>query len=80
MFIVPLQHITVAELLRGSLDVNCMCRIGKVQSPAIKSYSVIPLFRSSVILRFPVSPLNAHQENKQTKTQVQAVLHADLYT
>ena len=34
------------------------CRVSKVQSPAIKSYSVIPLFRSPVILRFPVSPLH----------------------
>ena len=45
--------ITVAELPRGSLNVNCTCRVGKVQSPAIKSYSVILLFRSSAKEKYP---------------------------
>ena len=48
MLIVSLQHI-VAEL-----DANCTCHVGKVQSPAIKSYSANPFFHYSA---FPSVPL-----------------------
>ena len=53
MFRIPLQHITVAELPCGSLDVNCTCCSGKVQSLAIKSYSAIPFFCYSAFSSIP---------------------------
>ena len=56
VFVAPIQvHNT-----NRSLDASCTCCVGKVQSifiSGIKSYSVVPVFRSSVILCFPVSPL-----------------------
>ena len=41
---------------------NCTCHVGKVQAfsfPVIKSYSVVPVFRFSVIPCFPVSRTEA---------------------
>ena len=35
------------------VDVNCTCRVGKVETLAIKSYSVILLFRYSVFSGIP---------------------------
>ena len=55
MFIVPLQW---QSYRAGSSIARAMSAQFKAFSfPVIKSYSVVPVFRSSVIPRFPVSPL-----------------------
>ena len=55
MFIVPLQW---QRYRAGSSIAHAMSAKFKAFSfPVIKSYSVVPVFRSSVIPRFPVSPV-----------------------